>query len=57
MQKIIRRLVAVVAIFMHASVFAADIDLFLGPTPSATDIPNVLIVLDNTANWTGAFTN
>lgn len=57
MQNFIRRLVAVVAICVHGPLFAADIDLFLGPTPSATDIPNVLIVLDNTANWSTAFTN
>ncbi|WP_375740172.1 pilus assembly protein [Pseudomonas boanensis] len=36
---------------------AEDIDLFVGTTPSANDVPNVLIVLDNTANWNNAFTN
>ena len=36
---------------------AADIDLFVGPTPTATEVPNVLILLDNTANWNTAFTN
>lgn len=37
---------------------AEDIDLFTGvapPTPN--DIPNVLIILDNTANWNNAFSN
>lgn len=57
MKNFIRRLVAVVAICVHGPLFAADIDLFLGPTSSATDIPNVLIILDNTANWNTAFTN
>lgn len=36
--------------------FAEDIDLFAAPTPSATALPNVLIVLDNTANWNTVFT-
>ena len=30
---------------------AEDIDLFVGRATSDTDPPNVLIVLDNTANW------
>jgi type IV pilus assembly protein PilY1 len=36
---------------------AEDIDLFVQPPGSAEAIPNVLIVLDNTANWTTPFTN
>ncbi|WP_194723884.1 pilus assembly protein [Noviherbaspirillum malthae] len=37
---------------------AEDIDLFSGPGVSAnTEVPNVLIIVDNTANWTSAFTN
>jgi type IV pilus assembly protein PilY1 len=35
-------------------VYAEDIDLFANPT-ATTDIPNVLIVVDNTANWSTAF--
>lgn len=57
MKNFIRRLVAVLAISIHVPLFAADIDLFLGPTTLATEVPNVLIVLDNTANWNTAFTN
>ncbi len=57
MQNFIRRLVAVVAICVHGSLFAADIDLFLGPTSNLADVPNVLIVLDNSANWTSPFAN
>ncbi len=34
---------------------AEDIDLFVG-TPAGTDSPNILIVIDNTANWSTAFT-
>ncbi len=41
----------------HVSVKAEDIDLFVGTPPNAADVPNVLIILDNTANWTSAFTN
>ena len=37
---------------------AEDIDLFVGASSSSTaDAPNVLIVLDNTANWNTAFVN
>lgn len=36
---------------------AEDIDLFVGTPPSSTDVPNVLIVLDNTANWNTPFSN
>lgn len=33
-----------------------DIDLFVGaPPPSATEVPNVLILLDNTGNWSSPF--
>lgn len=39
----------------HAQ-FTSDIDIYSG-NPSAGDAPNVLIVLDNTANWSSAFTN
>tara|TARA_R110001599_G_scaffold353790_1_gene597740 strand:+ start:23475 stop:26600 length:3126 start_codon:yes stop_codon:yes gene_type:complete len=38
--------------------WAEDIDLFLGnPSTANTDLPNVLILLDNTANWNTAFNN
>lgn len=38
---------------------AEDIDLFVGLPPDGTELlaPNVLIVLDNTANWNQAFSN
>jgi type IV pilus assembly protein PilY1 len=37
---------------------AEDIDLFMGPTLSSSAcLPNVLIIVDNTANWNTAFTN
>ncbi|WP_370599951.1 pilus assembly protein [Pseudomonas nitroreducens] len=36
---------------------AEDIDLFVGTPPNATAAPNVLIILDNTANWEQPFVN
>ncbi|TAK52941.1 MAG: pilus assembly protein PilY [Gammaproteobacteria bacterium] len=36
---------------------AEDIDLFVQPASSTSGAPNVLILLDNTANWNTAFTN
>ena len=35
---------------------AEDIDLFVA-NPAVSDVPNVLIILDNTANWNTAFDN
>lgn len=60
MLTILRRNLLVVAFLTIISTvsIAEDIDLFTGVTPSGSaDIPNVLIVLDNTANWNTAFTN
>ncbi|NDY93644.1 pilus assembly protein [Ideonella livida] len=39
-----------------APAVAEDIDLFINNSSSSTDLPNVLIILDNSANWsqTGA---
>ena len=42
---------------INHSAVAEDIDLFVGASPSTTDVPNVLIILDNTANWNSAFSN
>ena len=36
---------------------AEDIDLFVQPSGDASEVPNVLILLDNTANWNTAFTS
>ncbi|MDP1605972.1 MAG: PilC/PilY family type IV pilus protein [Rhodocyclaceae bacterium] len=41
----------------HLPAMGEDIDLFVGLPPSATDTPNVLIIVDNTANWNTAFDN
>ena len=48
-------LLTALVIFPH-SVLAEDIDLFLGAPNVNADLPNVLIVIDNTANWNTAFT-
>jgi len=37
--------------------YAEDIDLFLGTPPGTTEKPNVLIILDNTGNWSAPFIN
>lgn len=53
-----KSLLAVALLTFQLSSTAEDIDLFVGATPSAnTDVPNVLIIVDNTANWNTAFTN
>jgi type IV pilus assembly protein PilY1 len=53
-----RWLAAAFALLMfHLPAMGEDIDLFVGLPPSAADAPNVLIVLDNTANWNTAFVN
>jgi type IV pilus assembly protein PilY1 len=36
---------------------AEDIDLFLGSPPADSQKPNVLFIIDNTANWNTAFSN
>lgn len=49
---------AIAMLTAHACVSAEDIDLFVGAgTGSATEVPNVLFVVDNTANWNQAFEN
>lgn len=55
----IPKLVRCLAIGMLLAVpvaHAEDIDLFTGVDTASADLPNVLIVIDNTANWSTAFT-
>jgi type IV pilus assembly protein PilY1 len=40
----------------HCLARAEDIDLFVN-NPASSQLPNVLFIVDNTANWTQAFTN
>ena len=50
-------LVAATVALAQRPAAAEDIDLFVQPTASTESTPNVLILLDNTANWNTAFTN
>lgn len=55
----IQRLAIAAGLMVAASVqaqYSSDIDIYSGPT-ALNDAPNVLIVMDNTANWNTAFTN
>jgi type IV pilus assembly protein PilY1 len=57
MQRFYKALVAAAAVCTGAGpAVAEDIDLFVQPPSIATGLPNVLIVLDNTANWNDPFT-
>jgi len=42
---------------LSSSATAEDIDLFVQPASEVEGLPNVLILLDNTANWNTPFTN
>ena len=54
----LRRLAGLGLLALCTPALAEDIDLFVQPAPpSSTDVPNVLILLDNTANWNQPFTN
>ncbi len=52
-----RSLAAAALVLCHGSLRAEDIDLFAGSPAGANDLPNVLFIIDNTANWTAAFSN
>jgi type IV pilus assembly protein PilY1 len=56
-KQFLKSLLAAVLLVFHLCASADDIDLFVGVPPSPTDLPNVLIVLDNTANWNTPFDN
>ena len=46
-----------IALVLPLQTSAEDIDLFLGVPPNQSPVPNVLFILDNTANWNTAFDN
>lgn len=48
---ILRSAIAAVSLAMHVSACAEDVDLFVAPSSDNAFVPNVLIVMDNTANW------
>ena len=54
LKKLKKIALAATLVAIHAVGQAEDIDLFAG-APVAADVPNVLIVIDNTANWSSAF--
>jgi type IV pilus assembly protein PilY1 len=57
--KLFKRVLTLLLLAVTANAARAeDIDLFVGAnTTSTAEVPNVLIVLDNTANWSSPFTN
>ena len=48
---IARKLILAASLLAPAAAFADDIDLFKGGTPITGQKPNVLIIVDNSANW------
>ncbi|WP_420475718.1 pilus assembly protein [Noviherbaspirillum sp. ST9] len=59
MSKNLHKIAAAAALLgFHLSVPAEDIDLFVGASSTSTsEVPNVLFIVDNTANWNLAFEN
>jgi type IV pilus assembly protein PilY1 len=55
--KVIKAMLVTTLLGFHLLAAAEDIDLFVGAPTVATDLPNVLIIVDNTANWNTAFDN
>lgn len=50
----LRSILAVILVFFHIGVAAEAIDLFAGTTPPNSGLPNVLIILDSSANWSSS---
>lgn len=58
MQSPVLKSVLIAALFLcHNALRAEDVDLFVGNQVDANGLPNVLFILDNTANWSQAFSN
>ena len=56
--KLFQMLGAMLVLASHcSSSFAEDIELFVSAPPTTAETPNVLIIMDNTANWNTAFVN
>lgn len=47
----LRGVLGMTALALHCSAYAEDVDLFAGITPPNSGLPNVLLILDNSANW------
>ncbi|MBC7435912.1 MAG: pilus assembly protein PilY, partial [Bdellovibrionales bacterium] len=59
LHRLIRRAAATALLMLGAAAhaqYASDIDIYAGPLAS-TAAPNVLIIVDNTANWNSKFTS
>lgn len=56
-QHFFKSLLISLLVLTHLTAKAEDIDLFAGVAPAETSLPNVLIILDNTGNWTQPFAN
>lgn len=54
---ITKALACITLLASHLSASAEDIDLFVGTGSSTSEVPNVLLIVDNTANWNTAFTD
>jgi len=51
-RKLVNMMLAAALVLTHAGAPAEDIDLFVGGNPpDPNSLPNVLIIVDNTANW------
>ena len=55
LRRIIKLLTVAIALALQLPAHSEDIDLFSEPNPTPTTLPNVLIILDNSANWNTAF--
>ncbi|HEY0680792.1 MAG TPA: PilC/PilY family type IV pilus protein [Steroidobacter sp.] len=56
MRSLITKILSIAALTMyHCAPQAEDIDLFVGNPADSNGLPNVLFILDNTANWSAAF--
>lgn len=55
--RLLRGLLGTFLLVVSNWVAAEDIDLFTTAPTSPDELPNVLIILDNTANWSPLFTN
>ena len=52
----LKNLLVATSLVFHLPAMAEDVDLFVG-APSSNEVPNVLIIMDNTANWSSPFLN
>lgn len=47
----LKSVLGMTALILHCNAYAEDVDLFAGITPPNSGLPNVLLILDNSANW------